>query len=75
MNKPDLALNNLQGLIFHETKPKQNKPTHLCELAFSHINIKSKYRSTMTNGHLESCLRLATNRYCSNNATLADSIQ
>ena len=27
--KMDLALNNQQWLIFHETKPNQTKPNHL----------------------------------------------
>uniref|UniRef100_A0A669C9P0 HAT C-terminal dimerisation domain-containing protein n=1 Tax=Oreochromis niloticus TaxID=8128 RepID=A0A669C9P0_ORENI len=34
--------------------------TYLCESSFSHMKIiKSKYRSTMTDEHLEVCLRLA----------------
>ena len=48
--------------------------TYLCESAFSHMKmIKSKYRSTMTDDHLEACLRLATSSYCPDYATLADS--
>lgn len=50
--------------------------TYLCESAFSHMKIiKSKYRSTMTDDHLEMCLRMAVSSYCSDCATLADSIQ
>lgn len=50
--------------------------TYLCESAFSHMKIiKSKYRSTMTDDHLEASLRLATSSYCPDYATLADSIQ
>lgn len=50
--------------------------TYLCESAFSLMKIiKSKYRSTMTDHHLEACLRLATSSYCPDYATLADSIQ
>ena len=50
--------------------------TYLCESAFSHMEIiKSKYRSTMTDDHLEVCLRLAVSSYCPNYASLADSIQ
>ncbi|KAF7641054.1 hypothetical protein LDENG_00297180, partial [Lucifuga dentata] len=37
--------------------------------------IKSKYCSTMSDDHLEACLRLATSSYCLDYATLADSIQ
>lgn len=48
----------------------------VCESAFSHMKIiKSKYRSTMTDDHLEACLRLATSSYCPDYAALADSIQ
>lgn len=50
--------------------------TYLCESAFSHMKIiKSKYRSTMTDDHLEVCLRLAVSSYCPDYASLADSIQ
>ncbi|KAL7402366.1 hypothetical protein ABVT39_013901 [Epinephelus coioides] len=50
--------------------------TYLCESAFSHMKIiKSKYRSTMTDEHLEVCLRLAISSYCPDYASLADSIQ
>ena len=47
--------------------------TYFCQSAFSHI--KSKYHSTMTEGHLEASLRLATRSYCPDDETLADSIQ
>ncbi|KAK1903952.1 General transcription factor II-I repeat domain containing protein 2A [Dissostichus eleginoides] len=48
--------------------------TYLCESAFSHMKmIKSKNRSTMTDDHLEVCLRMATSSYCPDYATLADS--
>ena len=30
MNKPDLALNNLQWLICCKTKPNQTKPIQVC---------------------------------------------
>ncbi|CAI5694542.1 unnamed protein product [Oreochromis niloticus] len=50
--------------------------TYLCESSFSHMKIiKSKYRSTMTDEHLEVCLRLAVSSYCPDYASLADSIQ
>ncbi|RXN24367.1 general transcription factor II-I repeat domain-containing 2A-like protein [Labeo rohita] len=50
--------------------------TYLCESAFSNMKIiKSKYRPTMTDDHLEVCLRLAISRYCPDYASLADSIQ
>ena len=50
--------------------------TYLCESAFSYMKIiKSKYRSTMTDEHLEVCLRLAISSYCPDYASLADSIQ
>ena len=50
--------------------------TYLCESAFSHMMIiKSKYRSTITDDHLEVCLRLAVSSYCPDYASLADSIQ
>ena len=29
MYKPDLALNNVQWLISHKTKPNQTKPNHI----------------------------------------------
>ena len=37
--------------------------------------IKSKNCSTMTDDYLEAFLRLATNSYCPDYATLSDSIQ
>ncbi|KAL7869926.1 hypothetical protein AOLI_G00139140 [Acnodon oligacanthus] len=50
--------------------------TYLYEPAFSHMKtIKSKYRSTMTDDHLEVCLRLAISDYCLDHASLTDSIQ
>ncbi|XP_068601877.1 general transcription factor II-I repeat domain-containing protein 2B-like [Brachionichthys hirsutus] len=50
--------------------------TYLCESALSHMKIiKSKYRSTMTDEHLEVCLRLAVSSYCPDYASLADSSQ
>ena len=50
--------------------------TYLCQSAFSHMKIiNSKFGSTMTDGHLEACLRLATSTYCPDYETLADSIQ
>uniref|UniRef100_A0AAQ4S2T7 HAT C-terminal dimerisation domain-containing protein n=1 Tax=Gasterosteus aculeatus aculeatus TaxID=481459 RepID=A0AAQ4S2T7_GASAC len=50
--------------------------TYLCESAFSHMKIiKSKYRSTVTDEHLEMCLRLAVSSYCLDYVSLADSIQ
>lgn len=50
--------------------------TYLYESAFSHMKIiKSKYRSTMTDEHLEVCLRLAVSSYCPDYAPLADLIQ
>ena len=50
--------------------------TYMCDSAFSHIKIiKSKYRSTMTDDHLEACLRLATSSYSPDYATLSDSLQ
>ncbi|KAL2087224.1 hypothetical protein ACEWY4_018283 [Coilia grayii] len=50
--------------------------TYMCDSAFSHIKIiKSKYRSTMTDDHLEACLRLATSSYCPDYATLSHSLQ
>ena len=35
MYKQNLALNNLQGLIYHKTQPKQTKPRH--NSAYSHM--------------------------------------
>ena len=50
--------------------------TYLCGSAFSHMKvIKSKYRTTMIDDHLEVCLRMATSSYCPDYATLADSMQ
>ncbi|KAL7870465.1 hypothetical protein SRHO_G00079620 [Serrasalmus rhombeus] len=50
--------------------------TYLCESAFSHMKIiKSKYCSTMTDDHLEVCLRLAISNYCPDYASLIDCIQ
>ena len=50
--------------------------TYLCQSAFSKMKIsKSKYHSTITDGHLEACLRLATSSYWRDYATLAESIQ
>ena len=36
---------------------------------------KSKYCSTIIDGYLEACLRIASSSYCPDYATLADSIQ
>ena len=48
--------------------------TYLCLSAFSHMIIsRSKYRSTITDGHLEACLRPASSSYCPDYATPADS--
>ncbi|CAL9685305.1 unnamed protein product [Knipowitschia caucasica] len=48
--------------------------TYLCESAFSHMKIiKSKYRSTMTDDHLATCLRLATTSYTPDYEKLASS--
>ncbi|KAM4555068.1 general transcription factor II-I repeat domain-containing protein 2-like [Odontesthes bonariensis] len=50
--------------------------TYLCESTFSHMKIiKSQYRSTMTDEHLEACLRLAVSSYRPDYASLADSMQ
>ena len=50
--------------------------TYSCESAFSHMKlIKSKYRSTLTDDHLEACLRLALSKDCPDYAALTDSIQ
>ena len=50
--------------------------TYLCESAFSHMKIiKSKYRTTMTDDHLEVCLGMATSSLCPDYAILADSMQ
>ena len=39
--------------------------TNLCQSAFTYMKIiKCKYRSTMTDGHLEACLRLASSSFC-----------
>eukprot|EP00106_Octopus_bimaculoides_P003084 XP_014770526.1 PREDICTED: general transcription factor II-I repeat domain-containing protein 2A-like [Octopus bimaculoides] len=52
-----------------------NSP-YICESAFSHMKIiKSKYCSTMTDDHLEVCLRLATSSDCLDYPSMADSIQ
>lgn len=49
---------------------------YLCESAFSRMKtIKSKYRSTMTDDHLEVFSRLAVSSYCPDYASLAASIQ
>ena len=38
--------------------------TYICEQGFSHMNIiKTKYRSCLTNAHLEDCLRMAATSY------------
>ena len=62
------------GLLMPEKYPNLRKcamkitalfgSTYLCESAFSHMKfIKSKYRATMTDEHLEACLKLATSSY------------
>ena len=38
MNKPDLALNNLEWLIFHKTKPILNSKTNEEENDFLNIS-------------------------------------
>ncbi|KAF4079564.1 hypothetical protein AMELA_G00179400 [Ameiurus melas] len=69
------------NLLTREKYPNMRKCTtsltalfgsaYVCESAFSHMKIKSKYHSTMTDHHLEACLRLATSS-CPDCATLAD---
>ena len=50
--------------------------TYLCGSAFSYMKIiKSKNPFTMTDEHLEVCLRLAISSYCPDYASLADSIK
>ncbi|MBN3296040.1 GTD2A protein, partial [Amia calva] len=50
--------------------------TYLCESAFSSMKIvKSKYRSTMTDAHLNDCMRLALTKYTPNFNKLADDRQ
>uniref|UniRef100_A0A096MF30 HAT C-terminal dimerisation domain-containing protein n=1 Tax=Poecilia formosa TaxID=48698 RepID=A0A096MF30_POEFO len=45
--------------------------TYLCESAFSHMKIiKSKHRSSMTDAHLEACLKLAISSYSPDYAAL-----
>lgn len=41
--------------------------TYICKQSFSHMNIlKTKYRSSLTNAHLEHCLRICTTSYTPN---------
>ncbi|XP_042216874.1 EPM2A-interacting protein 1-like [Homarus americanus] len=50
--------------------------TYLCESTFSHMkHIKSNYRSTMSDEHLDACLRLAVTAYSPNYTKLADNMQ
>lgn len=50
--------------------------TYLCESAFSDMKIiKSKYRSTLTDEHLDNCLRLALSSYIPAYEDLADALQ
>ncbi|XP_042221307.1 EPM2A-interacting protein 1-like [Homarus americanus] len=50
--------------------------TYLCESTFSHMkHIKSKYRSTMSDEHLDAGLRLAVTAYSPNYTKLADNMQ
>ncbi|XP_042235249.1 general transcription factor II-I repeat domain-containing protein 2A-like [Homarus americanus] len=50
--------------------------TYLCESTFSHMkHIKSRYRSTMSDEHLDACLRLAVTAYSPNYTKLADNMQ
>ena len=50
--------------------------TYLCESAFSHMRlIKSKQRSTMTDDHLDVCLRVAVSTYTPNYKKLTDNLQ
>uniref|UniRef100_A0A8D8VSJ7 EPM2A-interacting protein 1 n=1 Tax=Cacopsylla melanoneura TaxID=428564 RepID=A0A8D8VSJ7_9HEMI len=38
--------------------------TYLCESSFSHMKfIKNKYRSRMTDAHLQNCIRMAVTNY------------
>ncbi|XP_042208599.1 EPM2A-interacting protein 1-like [Homarus americanus] len=50
--------------------------TYLCESTFSHMkHIKSKYRLTMSDEHLDACLRLAVTTYSPNYTKMADNMQ
>lgn len=74
------------NLIVEEKYPNMRKiamyltaffgSTYLCESAFSDMKIiKSKYRSTLTDDHLDTCLRLAISSYNPDYAKLADTMQ
>ena len=39
--KMDLALNNLQWLMYHKTKPNQNILIEIYELCFIHVHIET----------------------------------
>ena len=50
--------------------------TYLCESTISHMkHIKSKNRSTLTDDHLDACLRLAVSAYTPNYMKLVDNMQ
>ncbi|XP_042218620.1 EPM2A-interacting protein 1-like [Homarus americanus] len=49
---------------------------YLCESTFSHMkHIKSRYRSTMSDEHLDACMRLAVTASSPNYTKLADNMQ
>lgn len=50
--------------------------TYLCESSFSQMNIiKSKYRTVLTDEHLESCLRNGLSSYTPNYEKIVDTLQ
>ncbi len=50
--------------------------TYLCESSFSHMNhIKSKYRTRLSDNHLDDCLRLAISNYEPDYVKIAGDIQ
>ncbi|XP_025193648.1 EPM2A-interacting protein 1-like [Melanaphis sacchari] len=50
--------------------------TYLCETAFSHMKmIKTEFRSTLSDDHLEQCLRLAVSNYSPDYDQLVNDMQ
>ena len=50
--------------------------TYLCESSFSHMNhIKSKYRTRLSDNHLDDCLRLAISNYEPDYVKIARDVQ
>lgn len=76
INLKSRAHEQFWSLLTEEKYPNMRKwATSLTAMFGSTYLCESKYHSTLTDDHLEACLRLAISSYCPDYASLVDSIQ